>query len=85
MDMYGSATLDAKFQKIEYVGGEDTGVLAVSNEFSGVPNGKPIWKLTGSGAYDVTFTIETTTTDQDGADNTETNTCTGVVTFPVAA
>jgi hypothetical protein len=83
--MYGSSNVDAKFQKIEYLGGEDTGVLTVSNKLSGVPQGKPIWKLTGSGTYDVTFNIETTVTDINGGETTEINTCTGVVTYPVTA
>jgi hypothetical protein len=83
--MYGSATVDAKFKKVEYIGGEDTGVLTVSDKISGLPQGKPIWKLTGTGTYDVTFMIETTVTDSKGADKTEIDTCTGVVAFPVTA
>jgi hypothetical protein len=85
LGMYGSSTVDAKFQKIEYVGGEDTGVLTVSNEASGLPQGKPLWKLTGSGTYDVSFSFESTTTDANGVETTDTNTCTGAVTFPVTA
>ena len=83
--LYGSAAVDAKFKKIEYIGWEDTGVLTVSDKISGLPQGKPIWKLTGTGTYDVTFNIETTVTDVNGADTTETETCTGVVTYPVSA
>jgi hypothetical protein len=83
MGMYGSATLDAKLQKIEYVGGQDTGVLTASKDVSGTPTGKPLWKMTGTGTYDVTFNIETTVTDADGKDTTEVNICTGKVTYPI--
>jgi hypothetical protein len=51
----------------------------------GAPQGKPLWKLSGSGAYDVTLNIETSTTGADGNEVTEINTCTGKVTFPVTA
>jgi hypothetical protein len=81
--MYGTATVDAKFQKIEYIGGQDTGSLVVSQEFKGAPTGKPIWKMTGSGSFDVTFNIETTITDSNGQDKTEIDTCTGQVTYPL--
>jgi len=84
MGMYGSANLDAKFQKIEYVGGQDAGTMVFSEDFAG-PQGKPMWKLTGSGTYAVNFTIEVTTTDMDGKDTTETTVCTGSVTYPVMA
>ncbi len=85
MGMYGSATLEARFQKIEYVGGQDTGVLTVSNSASGVPQGQPLWKLTGTGSYDVTFNIESEVTDINGGKTTSVTTCTGKVTYPVAA
>jgi hypothetical protein len=84
MGMYGSANLDAKFQKIEYVGGQDAGTMVFSEDFAD-PQGKPTWKLTGSGTYAVNFTIEVTTTDMDGKDTTETTVCTGSVTYPVMA
>lgn len=84
MGMYGSSAVDASFKKLEYLGGEDTGVLVVSNQMAG-PSGTPIWKLTGSGTYDVSFYIETVVTDMDGNDTTEVTTCTGTVTFPVTA
>ncbi|MBE0696375.1 MAG: hypothetical protein IH586_05580, partial [Anaerolineaceae bacterium] len=83
MGMYGAASVDAKFQKIEYIGGQDTGILTVSNDASGSPAGSPIWKLSGSGIYDVTFNIEATTTDVNGNDTTELTTCTGKVTYPI--
>ncbi|MBN1373616.1 MAG: hypothetical protein JW987_16885 [Anaerolineaceae bacterium] len=82
INMYGNATLDAKMTKIEYQGGENTGVL-VFDEGLSEPQGKPIWKLSGSGTFDVNFTTEVTSTDQDGNESTEANICTGSVTYPV--
>jgi hypothetical protein len=75
--------VDAKMDKIEYVGGQDTGILTFSNEMSMVPSGTPMWKMTGSGTYTVTFMVETTITGSDGKDTTEVETCTGTVTYPV--
>ncbi len=85
MGMYGTAVVDAKFQKIEYVGGQDTGVLTVSNSAAGLPQGQPLWKLTGSGSYNVTFNMESTVSDINGGETTSVNTCTGIVTYPVTA
>ena len=83
MGMYGSAMLDARFQKIEYVGKEDTGVLSISNDIGGKISGVPIWKLTGTGTYDVTFYIETSVSDFNGNETTEITTCVGQITYPV--
>jgi hypothetical protein len=83
MGMYGSATVDAKINKIEYVGGQDTGMITVSENLGSPPTGKPLWKLAGTGTYDVTFSIESTVTDLDGKDTTTVETCTGKVTYPI--
>jgi hypothetical protein len=85
LELYGSTSLDAKFTKIEYMGGEEKGVLALTEEYKGTPKGKPIWKLTGSGAYDVSLKIDTTVSNDKGEEVTTTDTCTGVITFPVTA
>lgn len=86
IDIYGDSMVDAKFTKIEYVGGEDTGVITVSNDAgAGEPQGKPMWKMTGSATYTVTLNFETSNTDDKGNETTQVATCTGPITFPVTA
>lgn len=86
IDIYGDSVVDAKFTRIEYVGGEDTGVITVSNDAgASEPQGKPIWKMTGSATYTVTLNFETANIDADGNETTQVETCTGPITFPVTA
>ncbi len=84
MGIYGSSTLDAQFDKIEYIGGQDTGVFTISEEFQ-ISDTKPLWKLSGTGTYDPVFVTEVTVTDQNGKESTSITTCTGKVTFQVMA
>lgn len=82
--LYGTTGVEANLTKIEYVGGEDTGTVTFSNQAGAVePQGKPMWKLSGTATYNVNFSIEVGTTDANGVDQTEVTTCTGPASGPV--
>jgi hypothetical protein len=86
VNIYGDSSLDATFTRVEYVGGEDTGVIMFSDDANSVtPQGNPLWRLTGSGTYDVSIKIETPATDEKGQNTTNIETCSGKITFPIAA
>lgn len=84
INIYGDSTLDATFNKVEYIGGEDTGVINLGGETENyIPQGTPLWKMTGTGTYNVNVTIETANVEDSSSPQIEK--CSGQITFPVTA
>ncbi len=80
MAIYGTIGADTKITGLQYTGGEEKGSWTVGQ----APAGKPVWTITaGTATYQMNFSIDATTTDAEGNDTTETNTCTGPATFKI--
>jgi len=78
--MYGSVDADIKITKFEYVGGSGP----ASWTFGSPVSGNPIWIFKeGTANYTVDFFVEVSVDDVEGNTTTNTEECSGTVTYAV--
>lgn len=77
--IYGQVGVQIDYDKMEYFGGEETGVVSFANQGSTTP----LWKLSGLATYNINLTFETSTEDMEGNEQIEKDVCSGTATFRV--